>query len=63
MRNKVTAAHPEWSRTLETLRRQSASQFKLAKKLETSAMTISQWECGQSKPPANAQGFRAVPKP
>lgn len=55
MRDKVRAARPEWSRTLETLRRSlHLNQSELGKKLETSAMTVSRWECAQADPGANA---------
>lgn len=40
---------------IETFRRTlNLSQSDLGKKLETSAMAISRWECGQARPPADA---------
>lgn len=54
VKNRVKL-RPEWSRTIEALRQSlKLSQAELGKQLETSAMAISRWERGESKPPADA---------
>lgn len=54
MKNRVKV-RPEWSRTIEGLRRSlKLSQAELGKQLETSAMAISRWERGEAEPPADA---------
>jgi transcriptional regulator with XRE-family HTH domain len=54
MNNKPNGALPQWSRAIEKFRRSlNLSQSELGKKLEASAMAVSRWERGRSRPPAD----------